>query len=243
MSDPSSSPGLWHVSDTGPVRTLRVDRPDRANAYTATLLEALDAAIVAADQTPSVRVLIITGTGDRVFSAGADRDELAQRDWRDVLRLRSASVFTRLRRCRPVTIAAINGAAVGGGLELALACDLRIAAPHARFWLPEPTFGVIPAAGGTALLSAIVGPTRARAMVLGGAEWSAAEALAAGLLTAVATTEDLTAAVAPWIDRLLARDADALAVAKLALLAAEPAVDPIVHQLAQAALVGRERRP
>jgi enoyl-CoA hydratase len=241
MTDASHSAGLWHVTDDGPVRTLRLDRPARANAYTTELLDALDDAVATAQRTMAVRVLVITGTGERAFCAGADRDELATRDWRDVLHLRSAEVFGRLRTCRPVTIAAINGAAVGGGLELALACDVRVAADHARFWLPEPEFGLIPAAGGTALLSSIVGPTRARAMILGGAQWSAAEAAAAGLLTAVAPRGGLGDELRLWLDRILARDADALAVAKLALLAAEPATDPVAHRLAQAALVARQR--
>jgi enoyl-CoA hydratase/carnithine racemase len=243
MTDSATIPGQWQISDDGPVRTLRLDRPTRANAYTALLLDALDAAIAVADRDASVRVLVITGTGNRSFCAGADRDELAQRDWRSVLRLQSAAVFDRLRRCRPVSIAAINGAAVGGGLELALACDLRIAVPQARFWLPEPEFGLIPAAGGTALLARVVGATRARALILGGEKWTAQEARDVGLLTAVATGDDLGTAIAPWITRILARDADALTVAKMALLAADPITDPMLHQLAQATLVGRAQSP
>jgi enoyl-CoA hydratase len=243
MTDPATIPGQWQISDDGPVRTLRLDRPARANAYTAPLLDALDAAVAAADRDASVRILVITGTGERSFCAGADRDELAQRDWRSVLRLQSAAVFERLRRSRPVSIAAINGAAVGGGLELALACDLRIAVPQARFWLPEPEFGLIPAAGGTALLARVVGTARARALVLGGETWTAQEAHNVGLLTAVATDSDLKTAMAPWITRILARDADALTVAKMALLAADPTTDPLLHQLAQATLVGRAPSP
>lgn len=236
----SHSTGTWHVLDDGAVRTLILERPTRANAYTVAMLDQLAQLLDEAEQTRAVRALVITGAGDRTFCAGADRAELAHRSWRDVLHLKSAAVFARLRSSRLVTIAAINGVAVGGGMELALACDLRVAVPHARFWLPEPAAGLLPAAGGTALLAATVGRTHARAVILGGAEWDADTAERVGFLTAVARDGTLREAVRAWTDRILDRHPDALQVAKLALLQEEPILDGPIHRLAQAVLVNRD---
>lgn len=202
---------------------VTLSRAARANAYTQSMLDGLLAAIDAADADTSVRVIVITGEGDRAFSAGADLRELAERDWRDVVALKSESVFARVGRSRAVTIAAINGAAVGGGLELALSCDLRLATKHATFRLPEPAFGVLPAAGGTALLPQLVGPLRAKELILGGAEWTADTALSAGLVTEVIAAEDLWARVADWVSRIASRDAHATALAKQAIDAATSA--------------------
>lgn len=196
---------------------IQLDRPQKANAYTQPMLTALEAAIVAADEDATLRVIVITGRGDRAFCAGADRAELAARDWQDVLALAATRVFARLHASRCVTIAGLNGAAVGGGLELALACDLRLAAPHARFWLPEPLLGLIPAAGATVLLPALVGPTRAKELVLAGAEWDAQEAFRYGLVNEVAAEGLLGERLEAWCERITRRDPHALQLAKRAL--------------------------
>ena len=186
----------------------------------------------------AVRAIVFTGEGNRAFSAGADRHEIANRDWRSVLSLKSAKVFDRIRTCRKVTIAAINGVAVGGGLELALSCDLRIAVAHARFWLPEPEFGLIPAAAATKLLPKTVGALRARDLVLGGAQWTAADALAAGLLSEVAPDNGLMECVHKWVERILRRDPDAVFLAKQALELSSTGADSTQFDLlAQALLV------
>jgi enoyl-CoA hydratase/carnithine racemase len=212
--------GRIDVRRDGPAAVLTLARPERSNAYTQAMLEALDQEIARADADAAVRVIVVTGTGDRAFSGGADRAELAVRDWRAVLELKSARVFERLRRSRCVTIAAINGAAVGGGLELAISCDLRVAVTGSTFRLPEPEFGLLPAAGGTALLPLLVGPLKTKELILGGASWDAAEALAHGLLTEVVAPGDLWARVTVWIDRIVRRDPDALRLAKQAIDAA-----------------------
>jgi len=196
---------------------VTLQRPDRANAYTQAMLAELERAVERADADAGLRTLVVTGGGARVFCAGADRAELACRDWRSVLALRSAAVFERLRKCRKVTIAAINGAAVGGGLELAISCDLRLAEPHASFWLPEPEFGLLPAAAGTRLLPRLVGQLRTRDLILGGARWDAQTALAAGLLTEVTPAGALAARLTHWIAQVERRDADALLLAKQAI--------------------------
>lgn len=226
-----------HRDPAGLVCRLTIDRPAKANAYTQPMLEALETALAAAE-TDGTRVIVITGAGDRAFSAGADRTELARRDWRSVLALASARVFDRLRRHPCVTIAAVNGAAVGGGLELALACDLRVAASASRFWLPEPEFGLLPAAGALRWLPQAVGRARASALILGGARWSADDACQSGLVAEVAAPGALDAAVDRWIARILARDAAALTLAKRALDADSGAFDLVAQ-----ALLERARRP
>lgn len=219
---------------------ITLSRPARANAYTQAMLDALARHVDDAEADPTVRALVVTGAGDRAFSAGADRDELARRHWRDVLSLKSARTFEQLRRSRCVTIAAVNGVAVGGGFELALACDLRLAVTTARFWLPEPEFGLVPAAGGLRLLPRMVGEPRAKELILGGAVWDAATAERTGLLSEVVDASALTARVQVWIDRIAARDADALRLAKVAIeRAADGSADPALDLIAQSLLVSR----
>ncbi len=213
----NSGPSSVVVTRRGSALELKLSRPDKANSYSQEMLAFLEEQIEQADRDPEIRVLVVTGTGDRVFCAGADRTEIATRDWKSVLNLTSARVFRRLRSSRCVTIAAINGAAVGGGLELALACDLRFAVPEAKFWLPEPELGLIPAAGGTELLPQIVGPTKAKEMILGGAVWDAQEALRIGLLNDVVSASEMPAQLAAWIERIEKRTADALRFAKQAI--------------------------
>ncbi|HEV7499956.1 MAG TPA: enoyl-CoA hydratase-related protein, partial [Vicinamibacteria bacterium] len=116
-----------------------------------------------------------------------------------------------------VTIAAVNGYALGGGCELALACDLRIAAEGAVFGLPEPSLGIIPGAGGTQRLPRIVGLGRAKEMILTGARWDAAQALAAGLVSEVVPAADLLPAARRMAERVLALGPLAVRLAKLAL--------------------------
>jgi enoyl-CoA hydratase len=116
-----------------------------------------------------------------------------------------------------VTIAAVNGYALGGGCELALACDLRIAADHAVFGLPEPTLGIIPGAGGTQRLPRVVGLGRAKEMILAGARWDAAKALEVGLVSAVVPQADLARTAREWADRVLALGPLAVRLAKASL--------------------------
>jgi enoyl-CoA hydratase len=229
------------VMTRGPVAFVTLNRADRANAYTQAMLTALETAIQAFDAETSVRVVVITGQGSRSFSAGADRREIETRSPESVVQLRAGEVFQRLRGSRCVTIAAVNGAAVGGGFELALACDLRIAADHAAFWLPEPELGLLPAAGGLRWLPEVVGQGGACELILGGARWSAAQALARGLVSEVVPSEDLDACVARWTERVLQRDRLALELAKRHL-AAHPSAGSIrTDGIAQAILVSRNR--
>jgi enoyl-CoA hydratase/carnithine racemase len=221
----------------GATVVLTLSRPDRANAYTQAMLVALEQAIERADADPATRVIVVTGEGPRAFCAGADRHELATRDWRAVQELPAARVFGRLARSRCVSIAAINGAAVGGGFELALHCDIRVASSTARFWLPEPEFGLLPAAGGVRLLPVLAGQLRARDIILGGARWDAGQAREAGVISEIAPPEQLWERVGVWIKQIALRDPDALMWSKRLLSAALDAGDHGFDRMAQSSLV------
>lgn len=222
----------------GPAVWMVVCRPHKANSYTAAMLNALDRALVELEHDADVRVLVITGAGSRAFCAGADREEMAGSDFRRALDLKSHEVFARLASCSKVTLAAINGAAVGGGLELALACDLRVAVEDAVFAMPEPSLGIIPAAGGVRWLPRLVGMGGAKALILGGATWSAQEAHRYGLIHSVVPRERLCEEVGAWVERIAERDPLALRLAKEVLNAAgtwpreaEKIIQALLYQL------------
>ena len=133
--------------------------------------------------TPAARVLVITGAGDKAFAAGADIKELATLSYTDAYNRRLLNGWEALRAVRKPIIAAVNGFALGGGCELALMCDIIIAADSASFGQPEITLGVIPGMGGTQRLTRAVGKSRAAEMILTGARVSAAEASSIGLIS------------------------------------------------------------
>lgn len=171
----------------GPFAIWTIDREERMNALSRAVVRELGRLAREAAGDPALRAVIVTGAGERAFCAGADlkeRREMDEDDVRDFLPLYRAS-FGAIDRLPVPVIAAINGVAFGGGLELALVCDLRVAAPHALFALPETTLGIIPGAGGTQRLPRIVGEARAKEMILLGRRLDAREALAWGLVNRV----------------------------------------------------------
>ncbi len=216
-ADTTPESGLIRAWRQGPAAYLQLNRPEKANAYNRAMLDALDAHLGRAADDPEVRVVVLCGTGDRAFCGGADLGEMAGKDWRSALYLRSAEVFSLLSGCPRVTLAAVNGAAVGGGLELALACDIRIAADGARFSFPEPELGLLPAAGGTQRLPQVVGKGRAKELILGGRVWEADEALRAGLVSEVTRPDELLPRAQQWAERIAGRDPLALQLAKQAV--------------------------
>lgn len=171
----------------GPVGVLTIDRADRRNALSRDTLYALGRLGRELTEDPTVRAIIVTGAGDKAFCAGADlkeRQGMSTDDVRAQVGLYRSELGVLDRSPKPV-IAALNGVAFGGGLELALICDLRVAAPHAELALPETTLGIIPGAGGTQRLPRVVGEARAKEMILLGRKLGAAEALAWGLVNRV----------------------------------------------------------
>ncbi|XYH96931.1 enoyl-CoA hydratase-related protein [Sorangium sp. So ce1128] len=171
----------------GAVAVLTIDRADRRNALSRDALLAFGRLGRELVDDPEVRAIVVTGAGDKAFCAGADlkeRQGMSPDDVRRQVGLYRTELGVLARSPKPV-IAAINGVAFGGGLELALLCDLRVAAPHAELALPETSLGIIPGAGGTQRLPRVVGEARAKEMILLGRRLTAAEALAWGLVNRV----------------------------------------------------------
>lgn len=183
------------VEREGPVAFLTFNRPDARNSMTFDMYEALHDACVAFDADSRVRVLVLRGRGDRAFASGTDiRQFLDFRTAEDALgyEARLTRVLSRLAGMSKPTIAMLQGDAIGGGLFIALACDLRLAAPHARFGVPVArTLGNFLAPISLSLLVAALGPGRARALVLTARLLDAAEAQTAGLVDRVHPAPEL----------------------------------------------------
>lgn len=205
----------------GPVFLLGLDRPDKRNALDEAMVGAFHAALTEAARQPCV--LVVHSTTPRTFVAGADIAELLERDADDALRGINAGLFERLEAHRWPTIAVVDGPAYGGGCELAIACDLRVASPHARFAQPELNLGILAGAGGNWRLPQTVGLPTARRMLYAGDVLDAEEALAAGLVDVVASEEPPLDAAVGLAERIATRSWRALELTKLALRAHRPA--------------------
>jgi enoyl-CoA hydratase len=170
------------------IRTLTVDRPEKLNALNAAVLEMLDVRLAEAQNETDLRCVIVTGAGDKAFIAGADIGELSRLtplDGREHAR-RGQALLDRIENLPFPSIAAINGFAYGGGLELALACTLRVASENARMGLPETSLGILPGYGGTQRLARLLGKAKAAELVLTAEKGiTAAEALRLGLVNRV----------------------------------------------------------
>lgn len=196
---------------------LTINRPKQLNALNQATLAEFSAAIneLAADD--SVRAVVITGAGERAFVAGADiREFEAIEHASDGTRLsqQAHAVFQKLADLPKPVIAAINGFALGGGLELALACDIRLAADTASLGLPEITLGIMPGWGGTTRLTRLVGPGLAKLLIFGGERLSSAEAQAAGIVEGVYPAADLMDEARSLATRIASLPPLALAAAK-----------------------------
>ena len=183
---------LLDVSDDG-IALVTFNRPDKLNALNATVIAELDALISQVEQDAKVRGLILTGAGPKAFVAGADIAELVavDRESGTAMGERGSRVFRKLEQLRMPVLAAVNGFALGGGCELAMACHVRLAAPNARFGLPEVKLGLIPGFGGTVRLPRLVGRGRALELLLTGAMIDATEAARIGLVNRVVAAESL----------------------------------------------------
>lgn len=161
-----------------------VDRPDQLNALTREGTVQFAETFSQMDQDPKVHVIVISGAGPRSFCAGGDISEFVDNhDIEDALYSQMQSTFQQVAESKTPTIAAVNGYALGGGFELALACDIRIASSQAEFALPELGLAVLPAAGGTQRLTRLIGPGRAMDLILTGRRISARKAKHWGVVT------------------------------------------------------------
>jgi enoyl-CoA hydratase len=198
---------LIRVETAGGILTLTVNRPEKLNALNSEVLSQLEAAVAAAGSDPEVRSLIVTGAGEKAFIAGADIGELAKLtpvDARDHAR-RGQAVIDRIENLPVPTIAAINGFAYGGGLELAMACTLRVASENARMGLPETSLGIIPGYGGSQRLARHVGRAKALELILTAEKGvTAAEAYRLGLVNQVVPAGQAHAAALALAKRITA---------------------------------------
>jgi enoyl-CoA hydratase len=201
------------VGDRGAVRTITINRPDKLNALNAATLTELAHAFESARTDAAVRVIVLAGAGEKAFVAGADISELAR------LSPVEAQAFSRLgqrfmrgveRLGKPV-IARIQGFALGGGMELAMSCHLRVASEKARLGQPEINLGVIPGFGGTQRLARLAGRSAALELCLTGVQIDAARAYALGAVTRVVAADELDAEVDALADQLAAAAPHALA--------------------------------
>jgi enoyl-CoA hydratase/carnithine racemase len=180
-----------------------------------------------------------TGAGEKAFVAGADISQLRQYDLHTGLAGEMQRAFDEIEAFGKPTVAAVNGFALGGGCELAMACDIRIASENARFGLPETTLSVLPGAGGTQRLARLIGTGRAIEMILTGRFVDAAQAQAIGLVTAVVPPDGLRAELRRLADAILAKGPLAVRLAKLVVRAgmdADQRTGQVVERLAQALL-------
>ena len=203
-----------HLKIDGSVAHLRLDRPEKAHAYDQALLDAMESHLDALEGTP-VSALVVSSTGDGAFCGGADLNEMKHATPEDAENLRSQALFDRLSRLPIVSIAAVHGPAIGGGFELAMACDLRVVGPAARFGLPETRLGLIPTAGGCTRLPRLIGISRAKEIILGGRTIDAHTAVDWGLAHRFA--QDCRAEAKDWALEITQLDRQALAAAKRVL--------------------------
>lgn len=197
------------------VATLTISRPDKMNALNGETVAELDQALRSLVDDSSVRGIVLTGEGEKAFVAGADIAELARMEPLSGVTTsrRGQDAFRFLERSPKPVIAAVNGYALGGGLELALACHLRIASDNARFGLPEVKLGIIPGYGGTVRLPRLVGRGRALELILTGEMIDAAEAHRIGLVNRVVPQAELADAAHALLRQILGNGPLALAFA------------------------------
>ena len=175
----------------GPMALVTIDRAEKHNAISLATLDELRRAVDEAAADDGVKVVTITGAGGRAFASGSDLSEVIHRDFRKALEPIVQGLAEQLERTPKPTIAAIDGICMGGGLEVALGCDLRIATPASRFATPEGRLGIIPGGGATARLPRIVGRGWAMEMMLMGEPIDAERALAIGLVTRIVEKAEL----------------------------------------------------
>jgi enoyl-CoA hydratase len=211
---------------------IRLDRPEARNAIDLATIQTFHAVCEILEDRP--RILVVTGSNG-MFASGADLRELRERGRDDALKGINSTLFGRVRRLPMPTVAAVSGPALGGGAELAYACDFRIAVPAARFGNPEASLGILAAAGACWRLKELVGEAIANEVLMAGRILSAEEALACRLVSEIVAPADLGSATEALVDRILRSSPLALRLTKLAMRM-PPAAHPELDNIAQAIL-------
>jgi enoyl-CoA hydratase/carnithine racemase len=202
------------------VGIVTIDRPEKRNALSPDVMEALADAVAAYDEDPGARCIVIAGS-DEVFAAGADIKAMVERTLPEVLEASTIAFWRRFASCRTPLIAAVSGFALGGGCELALLCDMIVASETAEFGQPEITLGIIPGGGGTQRLARVIGKQRAMELVLGGRRINAQEAYSLGLVNLIAPKGKWLEQAIELAEVIARRPPLAIKMAKQAVLAAE----------------------
>ena len=204
----------------GAVGLAQLNRPDARNALSPDLMEELGAVLERWDEDPDIGCIVIAG-GDDWFAAGADIKAMASRSFQEALTTSSVHFWPRLARVRTPVVAAVSGYALGGGCELALACDMIVASESAEFGQPEILLGIIPGGGGTQRLARVMGKQRAMELVLTGRRIDAAEALQLGIVNQVAPAKGWLDAALELATVIASRPRLAVRFGKQAVLAAD----------------------
>jgi enoyl-CoA hydratase/carnithine racemase len=220
MLDREANNDLVEISTEGHVALLRLNRPEARNALSPELMEELVGELERLDPDPDVRCFVIAGS-EKVFAAGADIKAMAERSFAEALRHPAASFWRRLAAIKTPMVAAVSGYALGGGCELALACDMIVAAEGAQFGQPEIDLGIIPGGGGTQRLARVLGKQRAMELALTGKRFDVETASRLGLVNKVADNDK-------WLE-------EGLALARA--VAEKP---PIAARLAKQAVIAAE---
>ena len=205
---------LFEVDEFG-VALITINRPEKLNALSSAVIAELEQAFERVRNDAAVRAAIVTGAGDRAFVAGADIGELAELSPVQLHEYsrRGQAVFRVIETCGKPVVAAVNGFALGGGLELAMACTVRFASDAARMGQPEVKLGILPGYGGTQRLPRLVGRGRALELLLSGEPVNALEAYRIGLVNAVLAPAELLAHSRAWLAKVLANGPVAVALA------------------------------
>ena len=227
----SEQPPTVLFEKRGDIAVVTLNRPDALNAFSVRRRDELWEVLGAVRDDPDVRGMLLQGAGERAFCAGADLTEFGTAPSQAVARTVrwERDVWGLLLGLPKPTVAALHGYCLGSGLEMAVLCDLRVAADDAVFGMPEAGLGLVPAAGGTQLLPRLLGPGRALDLLLSGRRFGAGEALDYGLVTQVVARSELSGAATALLQRVLRAPGRALAAAKRAL--AEGADVPLASAL------------
>lgn len=199
------------------IGVITIDRAEVRNALDLDTLKEIEQALDAWRNDDTVHVLIITGAGEKSFAAGADIGQLNKRTMIEALGPNMTATYRKIEEYEKATIAAINGFALGGGLELALACDIRVAATNAKVGLPEVNLGIMPGAGGTQRLARIVGKGKALEMILLGDILTAEQAEEIGLITRAVEQSELLETAKAYASKICAKGPLAVRLAKAAV--------------------------
>lgn len=222
---------------------ITINRPEVRNALDRQTWLELKAAIERARHDPEVKVVIITGAGDKAFAAGADVNALKERSMVETLNGENQAILSELENLEKPVIAAINGYALGGGCELALACDIRIAAENARLGQTELNLGFMPGAGGTQRLTRLVGIGKAKELIFTGDIIDAATAERIGLVNKVVPVEELMPAAIAMAKKMITKGPLALRMAKIVINGGSSThlvTGLLIEKLGQTVLFGTE---